>query len=354
MNTRTTEQGFTAVELLITLFVAAAFLIAGYQLFNVVIKDGSEARAQALAANTAYDYMRQYSTSAQNPCAASVPLNNSAVIINGLTDTYVTVAITCPQSSAPTISKIDVTVAYANFGSKTVRYATFVDTSGGVVAASDLSSGLIGSWQFNGNANGSSPSGLNGTVTNATLTTGQNGTANGAYSFNGTNAYITVPTTIADPTTALSASAWIRLANVQQTSGQRVLSTIQNGGYALAFNTAECSAGQFSFVVQTGGIYRNTCLTLDTSLNNAWFLVTGVYDGSTAQLYVNGAIIASVPATGGFNAGTSTTPLCIGSSPTTSACTSGQYFSGSIDDVRIYNRALTPNEVQLLYTGGAQ
>ena len=188
MTNRASEKGFTAVELLITLFVAAAFLIAGYQLFNVVIKDGSEARTQAVAANTAYDYMRRYATSAQNPCSASIPMNSSPVTVPGLVDAIVTVSITCPQASTPTISKIEATVEYAYFGEKSVKYAIFTDTSGGVTAAPDLSSGLIGSWLFNGNANGSAPAGLNGTATNAALTTGQNGTTNGAYLFNGSNA----------------------------------------------------------------------------------------------------------------------------------------------------------------------
>lgn len=354
MASRASEQGFTAVELLITLFVAAAFLIAGYQLFNVVIKDGGEARTQAVAANTAYEYMRRYTTSAQNPCVASVPLNNSSVTVTGLVDTYVTVSITCPQASTPAISKVDVTVTYAYFGDKSVRYAIFADASNGTAAASDLSAGSIGSWQLNGNANGSNPTGLNGTVANATLTTGQNGSANGAYLFNGTNAQITVPTSIADPTTALTASAWVRAANVRTTTPQRILSTVQAGGYALGFSSTGCTAGQFSFVVQTDGTYRQVCFTLDSALNNTWFHALGVYDGVNAQLYINGSLAASLPAPGAFNPGSSTAPLCIGSNPTTTACTQGQYFTGSIDDVRVYNRALTTAEIELLFTGGAQ
>ena len=44
MTQRFSTAGFTAVELLVTLFVAAAFLLAGYQLFNFVIRDGSKNR----------------------------------------------------------------------------------------------------------------------------------------------------------------------------------------------------------------------------------------------------------------------------------------------------------------------
>jgi len=61
------DSGFTAVELLITLFVAAAFLIAAYQLFNLVVKDGGSTRAESRAANVAYDYLRQYAASSPAP-----------------------------------------------------------------------------------------------------------------------------------------------------------------------------------------------------------------------------------------------------------------------------------------------
>ena len=41
------NQGFTTIELLVTLFIAAAFLASGYQLYSVILQDGGDARAQA-------------------------------------------------------------------------------------------------------------------------------------------------------------------------------------------------------------------------------------------------------------------------------------------------------------------
>jgi prepilin-type N-terminal cleavage/methylation domain-containing protein len=52
-------SGFTAVELLITLFVAAAFLIAAYQLFNLVVKDGGLNRAPPTSPTTIYVNMQR-------------------------------------------------------------------------------------------------------------------------------------------------------------------------------------------------------------------------------------------------------------------------------------------------------
>lgn len=126
MNRRQYQQGFTAVELLVTLFVAAAFLIAGYQLFSVVIRDGGQTQAEAKAANVAYDYLRRYTPSATNPCTEITPLTNSAVAVAGLVDTTVTVTIGCASPATTTLSKVEVAVSYNN-PRKTVRYATYVN-----------------------------------------------------------------------------------------------------------------------------------------------------------------------------------------------------------------------------------
>ena len=132
MMTPKKQSGFTAVELLITLFVAAAFLVTGYQLYTIIIKDSGNTRAQARAANVAYDYIRRYSPSASNPCAASTPVSNASISVSGLQNVTVTVNFTCPYSppvspaSAPTITAIDVVVSY-NTPQQSVEYKTYVN-----------------------------------------------------------------------------------------------------------------------------------------------------------------------------------------------------------------------------------
>lgn len=108
------KSGFSAVELLVTLFVASLFLISGYQLYTLIIKDGGETRAQAKADNTAYEYLKKYEQAAVNPCVASTPVNNEAVTIGNLANPTVTVAITCPYTANLSISKVSVTINYNN------------------------------------------------------------------------------------------------------------------------------------------------------------------------------------------------------------------------------------------------
>ena len=120
------EEGFTAVELLVTLFVAAAFLIAGYQLFSLVIRDGGQTRSESRAGNVAYDHLRRYTSSAANPCTAQTPLTNSPVSISGLMNSSVSVVITCPIAATVSLSKITATVSYNN-PVQTVTYSTYVN-----------------------------------------------------------------------------------------------------------------------------------------------------------------------------------------------------------------------------------
>jgi hypothetical protein len=72
---------------------------------------------------------------------------------------------------------------------------------------------------------------------------------------------------------------------------------------------------------------------------NTWSHVAGTYDGTTLRLYVNGTQVTSKAVTGSIVS--STGPLRIGGNSIW-----GEYFRGRIDEVRIYNRALSAPEIQ--------
>ena len=121
MTKNNQQSGFTAVELLITLFIAAAFLMSGYQLFTVIIKNSGEARAQTRAGNEAYNYLQQYKsdpTLIKNPCVINTTtVNNQSKTVDGLVNVFLDVNISCPYSNVPTlsaVSKITVTIRYNN------------------------------------------------------------------------------------------------------------------------------------------------------------------------------------------------------------------------------------------------
>lgn len=118
MNTHTKQRGFTAIELLITLFIAATFLTSGYQIYILIIKDSGTARAQSRANNLAYAYLQKYKTDsnyikATCEAASAYSGNGTSEETDGLAAVTITVAVTCPYSATTSISKITSTVNYS-------------------------------------------------------------------------------------------------------------------------------------------------------------------------------------------------------------------------------------------------
>ena len=113
---RTAKQsGFSAVELLITLFIAAAFIGTGYQLFSVVTQNGESARQKAKASNIAYDNLRRYSPQATNPCTAVTPSPTPSIPSDSsLPNASISVSITCPYGTSIGLTKVTATVTYGN------------------------------------------------------------------------------------------------------------------------------------------------------------------------------------------------------------------------------------------------
>ena len=79
-----------------------------------------------------------------------------------------------------------------------------------------------------------------------------------------------------------------------------------------------------------------------------WHHVAGTYDGTTMRLYVNGNLVESqVHTSGGSLDGDTSVPVTLGA-----ANVSGRPFDGRLDDIRVYSRAMCPEEIRGLYKGG--
>ncbi len=220
--------------------------------------------------------------------------------------------------------------------------------------------GLVGHWKMNGNATDSSGNGNNGTPGGGvTATTGQNGVASNAYSFNGShtgsvgviNAGTNTSLTFTDNFTI---SAWIRPTGYQLDEYFTLKNGIVARGPASTYNYALQlrDSTTVSFIKRAGteGLlhYHFTV----PSLTNAWSLVTATISSGRVTMYRNGAVVGSPQQIlGNPIAGAANDVLYIGSATPSSRYT---HFIGSIDDVRIYNRALPAADVAALYTAGAQ
>jgi Tfp pilus assembly protein PilE len=337
------QAGFTAVELLITLFVAAAFLIAAYGLFNLVIKDGGATRGESRAANVAYDYMRQYAASSTTiPCTETTPLTNAPLSVDGLSNVTITVAITCLPDAISSLSKVDVAITY-NAPPQIVKYSTLVSSSGSS-STGDITNGLVAWWQLNGNANNSIGS-PNGVIRNAVSTTNQAGASDMAYGFTyASNSIISTPSTFGLAAKNSTISCWIY--NPSASNLGVFVHVGLSAGFAIGIgNTTTENAGNHLIMLFEGIRWIPT----STTISVGWHHVVMVIDASgTPTAYLDGV------STGAYAGAASSDPSGSNTNIGGIISTGLDAYTGSVDDVRLYNRALPLADILSLYSAGAK
>jgi glucose/arabinose dehydrogenase len=198
--------------------------------------------------------------------------------------------------------------------------------------------GPVAAYSFNENAgatvNDASGTGNHGSTTSTAWATGRFGSA---LSFNGSSSWVTVPDSASlDLTNRITLEAWVNPVQLSGAWRTVVFKQTTNGmAYALyGANSANRPLGQ----VQIGG-EQNAIGPAALPLNT-WTHLAVTYDGAAVRLFLNGAQVASKTQTG--NAAVSTGVLRIGGNSIWTA----ERFNGRIDEVRIYNRALTAAEIQ--------
>ena len=178
-----------------------------------------------------------------------------------------------------------------------------------------------------------SGNGNNGTITGATWTT--SGKYGNALTFNGTNALVAINNAASlQLTSGMTLEAWVYPTTVS--SAWRDVIYKGNDNYYLEGTSSKSSRPAAGAIL--GGVYGEVYGTAALTANT-WAHLAATYDGATMRLYVNGVQVSSLAKTGPI--ATSTNPLQIGGDSIY-----GQYFPGTIDEIRIYNRALSVAEIQ--------
>ena len=196
---------------------------------------------------------------------------------------------------------------------------------------------LVGYWPFNGNANDESGNGNNGTVTGATLTTDRFGNTNKAYRFDG-NDLISIPhSAILNMLDSLSFSVWVKpetLTGTRMIFGKSNYTTRTN--YLLRVKPDGYIQWEYDGYTDTD----SAPLQLDT-----WhhIVVTATGPGLIKRVYIDNQLIKeTINSSGPF--GQITDPFTIGY-----ASYGAEYFIGAIDDIRMYNKVLSINEIGSLF-----
>ncbi len=210
--------------------------------------------------------------------------------------------------------------------------------------------GLVGWWGFNGNAQDGSGNGNHGTVNGATLTTDRFGNQNAAYDFDGVDDWIQVQDHVSLRPNHITMSAWFNLANL-------------NGSYSIITKTNTQNASGEQYILGVDFLYNwkpnfqikqgSNCqpgynwqrLILNTSYSqNNWYHIVCTYDGTTLKIFQNGQLnstnlvlngVIDNCQGGSLNFGTFWANCC--------------FIDGKLDDIGIWNRALTQQEINSLY-----
>jgi len=185
-----------------------------------------------------------------------------------------------------------------------------------------------------------SVNGNHGTIYGATWTSG---IVNGALSFDGVDDYILISSLSHIQNTSINAftfEAWIK--SVQDTGDRQQVFEGHTTTWEIYLEGILPGALQFRITDDSG----NYCEVPTEALSlNQWYHVVCTYDGSIQKIYVNGILQNSSSWSNTF---TITTGITIGKDFESDI----QYFKGTIDEVAIYNRALTAGEIQQHYQNG--
>ncbi|MGQ9644561.1 MAG: LamG domain-containing protein, partial [Ignavibacterium sp.] len=224
-------------------------------------------------------------------------------------------------------------------------YCSQVDANG-VFGAGQHETGLIADYKFNGDASDAAY-GNNATIFNAILTADRYGTANSAFEFNGVFSYISAPSTalLESPRYELTQTAWVYLYDWGINGNSFVPIIMKSNSPDNAFQYRLGLAP--NTVITSVNNWLNTVWQTGFNMNlNEWYMITSVLKQDTVSTYVNNEYVGFTLLNGPIQYDNK--PLEIGRDVPGST----EYFYGKLDDIKIYNRALTYQEVINLYDHG--
>ena len=216
----------------------------------------------------------------------------------------------------------------------------------------NLQNGLVGFYPFCGNANDGSGNGVNGVVNGATLTADRFGVANSAYRFNGTDNFITMANAPSNTfTSSFSISVWVKPSagygsgsspngNQNQVVSKWGFGGPNNAAYALGVD----QTGAAFTGVHDGSNNSSAYSTPITVSINDWHHLVSTLSGGVLKLYINNVLVNTT--FNSVNPQSSNYALEIARE----AIGNYAYFKGDIDDIQLYNRALSHCEISQIYT----
>lgn len=221
--------------------------------------------------------------------------------------------------------------------------------------------GLVAYYPFNGNTLDESGVENHGIPVSAMLSEDRFGNPNSAYYFDGTlslsnptghESYIYAPdnaTLNFTDTKAFSFSVWVKGPAQQEGEGAGIIT--KGIGHHNEQYLLDVYHNQYRFLVNNPG-GSTPMINTRISPSNSWEHLVGIFDASKGimKLYLNSKLVGSATPVTSLNP--TSEPLAIGSRIKYYGDGYNLNFNGSLDDVRLYNRAITSVEIQNLYSEG--
>ncbi|MBF0236228.1 MAG: Ig-like domain-containing protein [SAR324 cluster bacterium] len=219
------------------------------------------------------------------------------------------------------------------------------------IGAQDLALNAV--YRFQGDANDYGKNHLDGTVFNATLTTGPGGDPNSAYSFNGTDSYISFPhdASLNLGPGSLTISMWLKADSFPGTGSSGIISKSDYDGSTIfdSYSLSVDSSGYLTVSVRDSDSATPDSMTSYSVLTlNTWTKIDIVIDVIDMTLYINGIYETNASF---VNADTTVNPssnLILGALQNTSGIPE-LFFNGVVTSLLIHGRALSDDEVYQYY-----
>ncbi len=323
-----TSKAFTIVELLIVVVVIAILAAVAIVAYNGISNRAKESAALS-AISQAVKKVGSYAVlnSEQYPANATV-----AGLVGDDQTTYEVSSISSPQKD------YCVTVKSGNL--LYFQTATMSEPYKGTCY------GLVAWWPFNGDAQDKTGNSIHGTVNGALLTTGQTGEPNSAYALGQTSQNITVgtPSQFTSLPSGFTYSVWVARTGASTNQWPLVMGasdTHRDFGIRTANfgSTIYFEWGRSPF---DGALWAGTGSSGTLNTPNEWHHITITYEGTTLSSYWDGVrtyTSSSAELRPTMNTFSFTTPV--------------NGWMGNIDDARVYNRALSAEEIRAIYHAGA-